>query len=83
MRVTTCEGLGRFGHLSWVLEKLEIVKIPEVINDILNAIYALSDSLENCIEKDSKVVPGISGLVVNRRPSLWQFLWENVVLLGL
>lgn len=45
-----------------MLEKVEVVKIPEVINNILNTIC---DSLENCVEKDSEVPPRISGLVVN------------------
>lgn len=34
----------------------------------------LFDFLENCIEKDSEVVPWISGLAVNPRPSLRQYL---------
>lgn len=39
-----------------------------------HSVMILFDFLDNCIEKDSEVVPRISGLVVNLRPSLWQYL---------
>lgn len=64
-----CESLGRLsrgrntGAVSWKRQK-------RVINNILNDICYEYNCLENCADKDSRVIPWISGLQVNPRPSL-------------